>query len=130
MTLTDIEVLSRDPENAVYVLKVDLHQAEELAALQASAQFTMALRPQTDNRIIDRANYGETLNRVVEQYIYPLPRIIQVDRYRQPEGEVVPEGSPTVAWPDPEPIASPTASGPIASATPSDAPVEDPSPAS
>ena len=100
VTLADVEVLTRATDSNIYVFKVDLHQAEELAALSA-AQFDLALRPQNDNRVIDRAGYGETLNRVIEQYAYPLPRVIQVDRYRQPPAEVVPEGSPTVEWPDP-----------------------------
>jgi Flp pilus assembly protein CpaB len=124
ITLADVEVLTKVPETNVFVLKVDLHQAEELAAL-STAQFDLALRPPSDNRVVDRTGYGETLNRVIEQYGYALPRVIQVDRYPQPQEEVVPEGSPTVAWPDPEPVPS---IEPGASPAP-DVPVAEPSPA-
>ena len=126
VALMDIEVLSKAPDSDTYVLKVDLHQAEEIMVLQAQgAGFMFALRPEGDNRIIDREGYGQTVNRVIEKYLFPLPRIIQVDRYPKPDPEIVPEGSPTVTWPDPDPglVASPDPSGaPIGSPVPSPAP--------
>ena len=126
VTLTDVEVLSKEPDTDVYVLKVDLHQAEELMVFQdQGASFSMALRPMGDNRIINREGYGQTVNRVIEHYGFPLPRIIQVDRYPKPDPEVVPEGSPTVVWPatpDPGLMASPVPSAePLASPVPSPA---------
>jgi len=126
VALTDIEVLSKEPDSDTYVLKVDLHQAEEIMVFQTQgAGFMLALRPEGDNRIIDREGYGQTVNRVIEKYLFPLPRIIQVDRYPKPDPEIVPEGSPTVSWPDPDPaaIASPAPGGePIGSPVPSPAP--------
>lgn len=120
VTLTDVEVLQRTPETDIYVLKVDLHQAEQLAVLQGSASsFSLALRPEGDNRVIDRAGYGQTINRVLEQYLFPLERILQIDRYPKPDPEIVPEGSPTALWPDPDPAA-------VASPDPGLAPVASP----
>ena len=108
---------------ALYVLKVDLHQAEELAVLQTSASaFSFALRPEGDNRIIDRTGYGQTINRVLERYLFPLEQILQIDRYPKPAPEIVPEGSPTVMWPDPNPALLP-------SPAPSPLPGESPAPA-
>ena len=128
VAMTDIEVLAKDPDSDIYVLKVDLHQAEEIATLQGTADFSIALRPQGDNRIIDRTGYGQTLNRVIEHYLYPLPRIIQVDRYPKPDPEVVPEGSPTVEWPAPDPalVASPSPGLPVESPLPSTGPEASP----
>jgi len=126
VSLMDIEILSKNPDGDIYILKLDLHAVEQLASLQGAADFTMALRPQGDNRIIDRAGYGQYLNRVIETYLFPLPRILQVDRYPKPDPELVPEGSPTVVWPDPDPAllaASPLPSGEtVASPAPSAAP--------
>ncbi|MFN8621777.1 MAG: Flp pilus assembly protein CpaB [Chloroflexota bacterium] len=135
VSLTDIQVLNRDPDSDIYVLKLDLHQAEELAALQsASASFALALRPDGDNRVIDSGGYGETINRIVEHYIYPLPQIIQVDRYPKPTPEIVPAQSPTAFWPQVEPGASASpapdalspspAPSPEASPVPSEAPIK------
>lgn len=110
VSLTDIEVLQREIDGDIYVFKVDLHQAEQLAVLQgAASSFSLALRPEGDNRIIDRTGYGETVNRVLEQYVFPLERILQIDRYPKNDTEVVPEGSPTALWPqaDPAAVASP-----------------------
>jgi Flp pilus assembly protein CpaB len=125
VTLTDIEILAKDPDSDIYVLKVNLHQAEELMVFQnQGAAFSLALRPEGDNRLIDRSGYGETVNRVVEEYVFPLPRILQVDRYPKPEPELVPEGSPTALWPEIDPGASPVASpeAPIGSPLPSPEP--------
>lgn len=122
ITLADIQVLARAPETDMYVLKVDLHQAEQLMVIQgASTAINLALRPDGDNRIIDRAGYGETINRVLEQYLFPIERILQIDRYPKPDPEVAPEGSPTLLWPDPDP-------GAVASPAPSMVPGESPAP--
>lgn len=82
----NIEILSIAPEGDLYVLKVDLHQAEEIAQVQEASSdgFTIALRPDGDDRTIDRSGYGETINRMIEQYLLPLPQIIPVDGYPQP----------------------------------------------
>ena len=54
------------PESApdVYILKIDLQQAEEVAHAQnQGAQFTIVLRPPGDKREVDRSSYGETTTR-------------------------------------------------------------------
>ncbi len=122
ITLADIQVLARAPETDMYVLKVDLHQAEQLMVIQGAATaINLALRPDGDNRIIDRAGYGETINRVLEQYLFPIERILQIDRYPKPDPEIAPEGSPTLLWPEPDP-------GAVASPAPSIVPGESPAP--
>ena len=82
----NLEVLSKDLTGGLYVVKVDLHQAEEIAQVQAASSdaFTIALRADGDTRQLDRSGYGETLNRLIEQYGFPLPQIIPIDAYPQP----------------------------------------------
>ncbi len=122
VTMTDLEVLARDPDSDLYVLKVDLHQAEQLQAMaNEGISMSLALRPQGDARVIDRSGYGETINRILEKFVFPLERILQIDRYPKPDPEVVPEGSPTVEWPDPDPAT-------LASPAPSLLPGESPTP--
>ena len=96
-TLTDLEILYTEPDTGVYVLKVDLNQAEELSAMVSvpAAQFTLALRPDTDLRDIDRNTYGDTLNSILARYGFPLPQTIQVDRF--PEQRPRPLPTPTPA---------------------------------
>jgi Flp pilus assembly protein CpaB len=92
ITWENVEVLAHDGEGDLYVLKVDLHQAEEIAQAQdaSSDGFTIALRPDEDNRQLDRSGYGETVNRLIEQYRFPLPQIIPLDGYPQPSPGTAP----------------------------------------
>lgn len=92
ITWENVEVLSKDAEGNLYVVKVDLHQAEEIAQVQEASSdgFTIALRPDGDTRQLDRSGYGETLNRLIEQYGFPLPQIIPIDGYPQPSPGSVP----------------------------------------
>ena len=86
VTWTNLEVLSVDVEQTLYVLKVDEHQAEEIAHVQGSGanSFTLSLRPEADSRELDRSGYGETTNRILEQYNFPVPQIIDLGTYPQP----------------------------------------------
>jgi Flp pilus assembly protein CpaB len=86
VTWTDLQVLSVDPANNLYVLRVDEHQAEEIAHVQGSGSnaFTLSLRATADNRDLDRSGYGETTNRILEEYNYPIPQIIDLGTYPQP----------------------------------------------
>jgi Flp pilus assembly protein CpaB len=103
---TDLEILASPPESGVYILKVDAHQAEELAHLQnLGAQFTFTLRPEGDNREIDRSSYGETTNRILTQYNFPLPEVLQVDAYPQPAP--FPTPYPNVPYLSPPPSEAP-----------------------
>ena len=103
----NLEVLMADPDDELYVLRVDEHQAEEIAHIQGSGaenSFTMSLRAQADARELDRSGYGETTNRILEQYNYPIPQIINLDNYPQPSPQpppFVPGGGPAPSSPVP-----------------------------
>ena len=126
VTWTNLEVLDADPTNEMYVVRVDEHQAEEIAHIQgmgAENSFTMSLRAQTDARELDRSGYGETTNRILEQYNFPIPQIIFLDTYPQPSPQ--PPPFPPGGGPAPAPTAPPAESP----APGSPAPAESPSPA-
>jgi hypothetical protein len=101
----DVEILAKDEDADLYTLKVDLHQAEEPSHLLASADDTIkisiVLRPDGDNRVIDRSSYGETNNRIIEQYNLPIPMVIDLDAYVQPSSAPAPF-VPGQALPSPE----------------------------
>lgn len=98
ITLLDIEILNADPDTSLYVLKVDENQAEEIAHVQAEeGTFTFALRPQADARDLDRGVYGETLDRIVTQYGFPIPEVL-----------ILPLVTPPAGSPAPGPTAQPT----------------------
>lgn len=94
VTWTDLQILSVDAPNNLYVLRVDEHQAEEIAHVQGSGSnsFTLSLRATADNRDLDRAGYGETTNRILEEYNYPIPQIVDVNTYPQPTPQPSPFG--------------------------------------
>ena len=106
---TDLEVLSVVPAEDIYVLRVTLHDAEEIGHLQdGGASFGMVLRPESDNRTVDLSRYGETTNRIIEQHVFPMPQIIDTGAYPQPslEPETLPSASPS-------PVASVPAGSPL-----------------
>ncbi|MDQ3493452.1 MAG: hypothetical protein M3452_09375 [Chloroflexota bacterium] len=110
----DIEILSKDDDLDLYVVKVDLHQAEEISHLLAIAddtlKFSIALRPDGDNRLVDRSDYGETNERIITQYNLPVPMIIDLGAYPQPGSApepFVPGQAPATPAPTAEPAASP-----------------------
>ena len=80
VTLTDVEVLVATADSSVYVLKVDEHQAEQIAHIQSSVdnQFTLTLRPQADTRSFDPTGYGQTSNSLFNLYAFPIPVQINV----------------------------------------------------
>lgn len=69
----DILILAR--EEAFYVVRANLAQAEEIAHFQAvgSATFSLALRPDIDQRAVDASALGETTNRIISKYGLPIP---------------------------------------------------------
>jgi Flp pilus assembly protein CpaB len=82
----DVKVIGR-PENSpeLYIMRMDLQQAEEVALAQSvGAQFALALRPDVDTRDIDRSFYGETQDRVLTRYNFPIPETIDGVDYPQP----------------------------------------------
>ena len=64
----------------LYIIKVDLNQAEEINHLAASgnAVFSMVLRPEGDDRTVDTTDYGETTNQIIEKYGLPIPQVYPV----------------------------------------------------
>jgi Flp pilus assembly protein CpaB len=90
----DLPVLARNGQ--IYVVKVPVATAEEISHLQATGttQFSLALRPAEDTRVVDASKLGETTNLIIKRYGLPIP-------------EVYP-GSGAVATPAPSP--SPSAS--------------------
>jgi Flp pilus assembly protein CpaB len=114
----NLEVLSADAENDMYVLRVDEHQAEEIAHIQGSGaenSFTMSLRAAADARELDRSGYGETTNRILEQYNYPIPQIINLEDYPNPSPQpppFVPGVGPAPSSPGPSSPA-PSSPGPV-----------------
>jgi hypothetical protein len=135
LTWLDVEILSANVAEDLYVLKMDEHQAEELAHFQASdaTSFSIGLRPEADTRDVDRSAYGETNNRIFEQYDFPIPQAIDVNSYPQPSPlptpfSNLPWGSSPAPVPDPDPSASPAPSTSAAPPSASPAPTATPAP--
>jgi len=68
VTYQYIPILAKSDQ--LYIIKVDLNQAEEINHLAASgnAVFSMVLRPEGDDRTVDLTDYGETTNQIIEKY--------------------------------------------------------------
>jgi Flp pilus assembly protein CpaB len=106
ITYQDIVILARAGDQ--YVIKTNLVVAEELMHLLAAgnAQFSMALRPDIDVRIVDVSLLGATTNRIITKYGLPLP-------------EVYPAAGQPVTTPPPLPPKTPVPTlKPAASPTP------------
>ena len=95
-----------------YIVKANLVVAEEISHLQAAgnATFSFALRPESDVRLVDASELGETTNKLIAKYGLPIPENFP------PSRGPIPTAQPT---PTPSPSASPSAG---ASASPSPAP--------
>jgi len=98
----------------MYILKVDLHQAEQIYHIVQVApdSFSLALRPEEDTRAADTSQYGETTDRLIMTYLYPVPRLIDLSQLLG-----VPLPTPQIG-PSPAPSGAP---GPSESPTPSQA---------
>ncbi len=74
ITYQDMEILAR--AGTAYILKAPLVVAEEISHLQAegSAQFSLALRPDQDQRILDVSSFGATNSRIIQRYGLPVPQ--------------------------------------------------------
>jgi Flp pilus assembly protein CpaB len=114
VTMTDIQVLQAVTDSQVYILKVDEHQAEEIAHIQSSLdnQFTLTLRPQADTRSFDPTGYGQTNNSLFNLYAFPIPVQINVAASASPGlptplPSVLPSGSPVAGSPSPSPSSTP-----------------------
>ncbi len=69
----DMVILAR--QGTFYIVRAPLIVAEEISHLQAAgnAQFSMALRPEQDTRVMDVSALGATTNRIIERYGLPIP---------------------------------------------------------
>lgn len=81
ITFEDLEVLKADSAEGMYIFKVDLHQAEQIAHIlqEAPDSFSIALRPPQDTRDVDTTTYGQTTESLVMEYIYRVPRLIDLE---------------------------------------------------
>jgi Flp pilus assembly protein CpaB len=117
----DVPVLQGGTDGAAFIFKMDLHQAEEVAHAQtAGASFTILLRPLGDNREVDRSTYGETTNRIIEQYNFPIPE--QLDTANYPQPSTFPSPFPNQPYLTPAPSVEPSPSPIAVVASPSPAP--------
>jgi Flp pilus assembly protein CpaB len=121
ITMQDLELLKADPENDMYVVKVDLHQAEQIAHViqEGPDSFALVLRPETDTRVADSNYFGVTTDRLIAQYLFPVPLMGDLS---QLIGLPLPSGAPA---PSPGSSASPAPSG---SPSPDGSPAASPEP--
>jgi Flp pilus assembly protein CpaB len=76
VTLQDMTILARN--GIVYILRADVATAEKIVELTAAGgTFTMALRPDEDDRLADTE--GSTIDRLIEEYGFPVPRPVEFD---------------------------------------------------
>ncbi len=123
ITFQDLEVLEAEPDDGLYVLKVDLHQAEQInhVAKVAPGSFSLALRPDADTRQANPADYGETNDSIIMKYLYRVPQLLDVTTLTQNQQPVTPvtgPGSSPLPGTSPAPGTSPLPSAPAPSATP------------
>lgn len=115
-TFADLQLLDHNEDSNIYVLKVDLHQAEEISLLQADADntFTLALRPEEDTRPVDQTQYGETIERIIEQYRFLVPKLLDLELLQAPPVPTpAPAASPGAPTPAPvQPTAAPASVAP------------------
>jgi Flp pilus assembly protein CpaB len=103
----DVEILVRNPDSDLYIIRADLQTAEEIAHAQnQGSQFTMVLRPETDTRDVDRSSYGETTDTLTARYNFRIPESIDGLTYEQPIS--FPSPFPAEPYLSPAPLPSPT----------------------
>lgn len=114
ITWQNMQILSR--QGTFYILKATLPVAEEINHLQAAgnAQFSMALRPDADTRILDVSALGATTNRIIQRYGLPIPEVYPEGTGPIASAPPIPEITPAPS-PTDQPSGSPAPSG---SATP------------
>ena len=74
VTYQDVAILTK--AGTFYVIKVTEGVAEEIAHLQAAGvgSFSMALRPDVDNRPVDASRLGSTTNLLIQRVGLPVPQ--------------------------------------------------------
>ena len=101
ITYQGIEILAR--QGTSYIIKTPLIVAEEISHLQAAgnAQFSMALRPEQDIRVLDVSALGATTNRIIERYGLPIP-----ENFPKVDGKIPSQPPIPAITPAPAPAAS------------------------
>jgi Flp pilus assembly protein CpaB len=117
ITIQDLEVLKADPDTNMYILRVDLHQAEQIYHIVQVApdSFSLALRPDEDTRADDPTQYGTTTNSLIMTYLFRVPQLLDLNALLN--GQPLPSPS-FVPGPSPTPAGSPAAPSPSPSAAP------------
>ena len=112
LSFQDLEILEASPDDNLYILKVDLHQAEQIShvALVAPDSFSLVLRPGQDTRAVNIDEYGETTDRVIMEYLYPVPELVDLATLLGLTVEPIPAPSPGSESPSPEPEPEPSPS--------------------
>lgn len=110
VTYQDMLILAR--QGSSYIVKATLPVAEEINHLLASgnAQFSFALRPEADTRILDLSKLGATTNRIIQRYGLPIPETYPVGGGPIPTPIPIPAITPPpspAAPPSPSPSAGP-----------------------
>jgi Flp pilus assembly protein CpaB len=95
ITYQDMPILAKS--GSFYILKATLPIAEEIVHLQASgtANFSLALRPDDDIRIVDATGLGATTNMLIRRYGLPIPEVFPPGTGPIPTAQ--PTAKPTVA---------------------------------
>ncbi len=112
ITYQNVLILAR--QDAFYVIRANIAVTEEIAHLQASgtATFSMALRPDIDQRSVDATALGETTNLIIARYGLPIPQVLEAGRgtprpTRTPTPTATPSPPPSEAPPSSEPSVAP-----------------------
>jgi Flp pilus assembly protein CpaB len=106
----DLKIIAHPEGSDTYIVRTDLQTAEEIAHAQnQGAQFSMALRPETDTRDVDRSNHGETSDTLLTRYNFRVPEAIDGTTYEQPIA--FPSPFPAEPYLSPAPEPSPTPEG-------------------
>ena len=104
----DVEILNRNPDSDIYIVRADLQTAEEIAAAQnIGVSFTMVLRPEEDTRDVDRSTYGESKDTLLARYNFRVPVAIDGTTYLQPIAFPSPFPNEPYLTPAPEPSPTP-----------------------
>jgi len=105
----DMKVITHPEGGSLYVFRTDLQTAEEITLAQnVGAQFSMVLRPALDTRDVDRSSYGETMDRLITRYNFPVPENIDGATYPQPLAFPSPFPAEPYLSPAPAPSTSPS----------------------
>jgi Flp pilus assembly protein CpaB len=108
ITIPDLVILRAQVEEGLYILRVNLNQAEQINHIIQTAPdaFSLVLRPGQDTRTIDPELYGETTDAIIMNYVYQVPFLVDLDELLGFPIEPI-EGLPTPVTPTPSPEPQP-----------------------